>query len=168
MSYIYRRTDNDELIEVGFEEMMNQKDGFITLPDGVLAKRCIALELQKYGDEDTAKYEMLVPGGRPAPLVSDAMGVTYHQVDEMRQDAMAHKLNVEFVQDPTEPTFYQAKFNSRRDWEQYVAHRGMYDKNSINGSGAMLSPAQYQKAAELVERNLAEKFPQIPILASDG
>src|SRR5688572_23551202 len=98
MSYIYRRMDNDQLVTVDFATMLDQKDGFILLPDGVFARRCVHLEKQE-------KKKERKKGKLQAEIVSDALGVTCHQVDEFRATAKAQGHQVEFTPDPHEPMF---------------------------------------------------------------
>lgn len=148
-NYIYRREDNGETVEVGFAEMMEQKDGSITLPDGVLARRCIYLE----NHEQSASGKQLP---LKAEIVSDALGVTGHQVAEFREDAAKGGFAVEFTTDPHEPTFYQARFNSWEEKARYMKHRGQRDRNSRNGGGQPLSPDMLRRAAARVrEQSIA-------------
>lgn len=166
MSYIYRREDTGELIEVGFDQMMEQKDGYITLHDGVLARRCVGLEVAKYGGVEAAKYEAAL-GGKAAPIVSDALGFPYQQLQDFEADRVKHGFTgVEFTKDPHVPEFYQVRISSQAEWARYIAHRGMTDRNGANGGGATLTPDQFQRTTEMVERAMAEKFPKIPILES--
>ena len=149
MKYIYRREDSGETIEVDFETAMSQRDGYIQLPDGVLAKRCVYLE------EADAEIIRKAPDGPTIPLkaeiVSDALGVTCNQVDEMRADAAKNGYSVEFTQDPHEPTFYQLRAPSWAERDRYARHRGYNDKNGLLGSGAALSAAQLEQAAARVK-----------------
>lgn len=139
MKYIFRRLDNDELIEVDFETAMSQVNGYITLPDGTEARRCVYLEKQA---ERAAKQKKL-----RHEIVSDTLGVTKHQLEESRKRAAAQGLRVDFTPDPTEPTFYQARFPSAKDYKRYADSFGFTDKNSRNGGGSPLS-------AELLKRSI--------------
>ena len=145
MTCIFRREDNDELIELDFATVMERQDaaGYVTLDDGVLARRCIHLE-QKAGRADR-RAEL------DKPIISDTLGVTAHQLAEMEADRKAHGFRgVEFVQDAAEPTFYQVKCDSVASWRAYMKHRGMADRNSKNGSGASLSPALLERAKQRI------------------
>lgn len=151
MKYIYRREDTGDLIDVDFETAMNQLDGYIQLPDGVLARRCFHLE---QSDAETIRK---APDGQIVPIkaeiVSDALGVTCNQVAEMRADAAKNGFAVEFTQDPHEPTFYQLRASSWAEHARYMRHRGYFDKNGLLGSGAALSAAQLEQAAARVKES---------------
>jgi hypothetical protein len=138
---IFRREDNDELIELDFATVMQkQVDGFVRLDDGVLARRCIHLEQQA---ERAAKREEL-----NRPLVSDSLGFTSHQLAEMEADRVKHgHVGVEFIEDSSVEGFYQVKCSSPSAWRDYVRHRGLVDRNSSNGGGAALSPELLERAA---------------------
>jgi hypothetical protein len=146
MGYIFRREDTGRIIEVDFSMMMDQDAaGYITLDDGVQARRCVHLE------DPRAIRIGNAPDRNPTPeIVSDAMGVTCNQVEEMRQDAAKNGIGVEFVRDPLEPTFYQAKFGSWKEWDRYRRHRGFTDNNGKNGGGATLTPAQFERAKQKI------------------
>ena len=136
--YLYRREDDGEVVEVDFETAMSQQAGYITLPDGVSARRIY---------ESTGEKSATPRTPIAAVPLSDAMGCTAAQVGEMASDAKRHGFTgVEFVQDKTEPTFYQAKFSSWAEWDRYRKHRHLVDKNSRNGSGAALCPATFERA----------------------
>jgi hypothetical protein len=150
MSYVYRREDNGDLVTVGFDEMMSQRDGYITLPDGVLAKRCVYLE-----NHATAAKEKLIP--LKAEIVSDNLGCTGHQVANFREDAQRHGFTgVEFTPDPHEPTYYQARISSVHEWRRYLKHRCLREKNSRNGGGQPLSPGMLKRASERLLEQAAE------------
>jgi hypothetical protein len=143
--YIFRREDNEKLVEVSFGEMMEQQGGYITLPGGVQARRCVALEIERDGKSPTSA----VPQSRP--IVSDSLGFTDSQLSEMEADrASSGFTGVEFVRDPQEPRFYQVKCDSWRTRDRYARHRGMVDRS--RGPGLKLSQRDLDRAAELVGR----------------
>jgi len=141
--YIYRREDNGVLVEVDFETAMGQQGGYITLSDGVMARRCVYLEQ----DGKPVQNKPTTTGITPE-VVSDTLGVPQHQVHEFREDARRNGYSVEFTQDPDVPQFYQARFPSENEKWRYAGHRGLNDRNSRNGGGAPLSPAQFERAKQ--------------------
>lgn len=153
MSYIFRREDDGDLVEVPFEIMIQQDSGgYITLTDGIQAKRCVHLEMTR--DNSPAKRCTSTDGEFLKPIVSDALGCTAHGLAELEADRKAHGFSgVEFVQDPREPGFFQAKFQSRSEWTRYMKHRGMYDRSS-KGAVNFLSEEDFAKAAELASRSV--------------
>lgn len=143
MTYEFRREDNGELIEVGFEQMMEMDAmGCITLEDGVVARRVRVKE--KQAKQGTPKL------AHDKEIVSDTLGCADHQLHEFEGDA--RKFNVEFKEDPTCDGFYQAHCKSRQDWARYIKHRGYFDRTSGHGSGAMLGPEHIEKAASAMVR----------------
>ena len=150
-SYIFRREDNGQTVDVDWETMMQQYAGFITLADGIQARRV-------YCEEELTQIEIPIPqtNGREPPIVSDALGFSQHQLADFEADRRAHGFaGVEFTRDPHEPTFFQARFSSPQEWRAYMKHRGMTDNNSKNGGGAALSPSLLERAAQrLLEGDL--------------
>ena len=138
MTYKFRREDDDQIVEVDFATAMNQVGGMITLPDGVTARRCVYLEEQPERGERHKKVQ--------AEVVSDTLGVSVDHVAAYRANAEQYGQRVEFVPDPTCEHWCKAKFPSWQDRDRYMQFRGMTDKNSRNGSGAVLSPAQFEQA----------------------
>ena len=148
MTYIYRREDTGEAIVVDWSTMMGQKDGYIALDDGVLAKRCVYLEHHAIDPPASAPAVPI-----KAEIVSDALGVTGHQVAEFREDAARNGMRVDFTPDPLQPHFFQARFNTWEEKSRYTRHRQMSDRNSRNGGGQSLSPELLARAkARLLEQ----------------
>lgn len=139
--YVFRREDNGELIEVDWDTMMGQQGGFITLPDGVQARRCTHLE---NGEAKTTLQKS--DAGLHPKIVSDTLGCGQYQVEELREDARRNGFGVEFAPDPAVPEFYQAHVGSVAEWRRYIKHRGLFDKNGRNGGGATLSREQFERA----------------------
>jgi hypothetical protein len=144
--YQFRRTDNGEVVDVDFSTMMTMDAaGYITLTDGVLARRINRPTMSRSVSDGTSVKQM--------PIVSDSLGFPAHQLAEMEANRQQYGLKgVEFRPDPTMPHFMQAHFGSRKDYLAYMRHRGMFDKNSRNGSGAMLSSSLLERT----QRRLAE------------
>ena len=77
--YKFRREDNGQVVEVPFEVMMQQDvAGYITLEDGVQARRCAHLECRvvqdvKAGDHRFVIGEVLATYTRPGVLDDDGL-----------------------------------------------------------------------------------------------
>ena len=144
--YLFRREDTGEVVEVSFEEAMRQDvAGWITLPDGAAAKRCVRLENRP----PLAREKHEPPPSRP--LVSDAMGFGEHQLAEFEADRRANGFtNVEFVRDPAVPQFFKVKCGSRREHARYVKHRGYVNRTGIGG--LRLSTEDMERARQFVMR----------------
>jgi hypothetical protein len=97
-------------------------------------------------------------GKRPMvapPIVSSNLGVMDLVVDDFREDAQKHGFSaVEFVksEDFSETGHYDVQCNSPAQWEAYKKHRNVVDKNSSNGSGAMISKTSIEQAKEMIRR----------------
>ena len=151
MSYLFRREDDGEVVEVDFEQMMWQdRAGYITLPDGCQAKRCLHLELERDGRRVASRP---IETGTPRTIVSDSLGFGEHQLADFEQDRQQSGfLGVEFVRDPQVPQFFQVKCSSRAEYERYVKHRGMVNKTGIGG--VRLTQEDLDRAADLATRNI--------------
>jgi len=136
--YRFIREDNGETIEVDFETHMSQDvAGYITLPDGVRARRV--------NDFDRKKAAFEPGNANHTPPVSDNLGFTSHQLAEFEADRVKHGFRgVEFKPDPACPTFYQVHFGSFAERDRYMEHRRFYDKNK--SSGAALSEQHLAEA----------------------
>ncbi len=150
--YQFRREDNGQIVEVSFQKMMAQVGGYITLECGVTAKRV-------YDEEVRHEQESKSAMSGPAPaIISDAMGFTASQLPDFEADRVKNGFDgVSFHPDPLEPTFYQAKFSSWKEWERYVRHRGMVDNNGKNGGGAILTADQFERAKQRVLEDAEER-----------
>lgn len=156
--YYFRREDNDEIIEVDFQTAMSaDAAGFITLPDGVVARRARSMEPRmesaSSGTPELAK-----------PMVSDALGFTAEQFHEFEEDRRRHGFTaIEFVRDPHCETFMQVKCSSPAEYQRYREHRNdmsksarnkyrgeFNDRNSRNGGGQPLSKRDLEAAAARV------------------
>jgi hypothetical protein len=151
--YIFRREDNDALIEVPFDKMIEQDSlGCIKLDCGATARRC------RYLEEPPAPPKEGATQLTPRPLVSDALGCCSIEVEVFREDARRNgHIGVEWKPDPLVKGFYQCHFSGPEARERYLRHRQMSDRSKKLGSGATLSEEDLRKAAELVERNLTER-----------
>jgi hypothetical protein len=137
------RTDDGEVVEVDFATAM-ECGAFYELPDGRLAKRI---------NRPSMKKRATPVAGTTRPIVSDAMGFADHQLAEMEADRQRHSFtDIEFRPDPDEPRFYQVHCGSEDAKRRYMEHRGFTDRNSSNGSGAMLDPTLLEKSKAIVLR----------------
>ena len=149
--YLFRRADNDRVIEVGFEAMIGMDSlGFITLPDGVTARRCQHLEAPALRAKTGAVKEL------NKPIVSDSLGFTFHQLDDFELDRQKNGfVGTEFKPDPLVPGFFQVRFTSQAEKDRYAKHRGQFEKNSRNGGGTPPSEQQVEK----MRAKILEKYP---------
>lgn len=150
---IFRREDNDELIEVDFATVMDRQDasGYLLLDDGVFARRCWHLEEKPAPPSKRAELDK--------PIVSDTLGFTAHQLAEFEADRRANGFSgIEFVQDRLEPSFYQVKCDNADVWRKYMKHRGLADRNSRNGGGAQLTPGQLDR----LKSRMLDEYPADP------
>jgi hypothetical protein len=142
------RKDDGEIIEVDFLYAIHHQTGsLLELPDGTTVRRV---------------YEVDPPIGKPPdpasrPVVSDTLGFTEHQLPQMQEHlARSGIRGVEFTRDPMFDKFIQVRCDSERVKWQYANARGMYDQNSRNGSGAMLSEKMLEEAREMAGRGVAD------------
>jgi hypothetical protein len=158
MSYIFRREDNGELVELGFPEMMEMSAmGTVILPDGAVARRCRHLEPQSANQTG----ERIKPCST-APIVSDALGFIEDQHGDFETDRVRNGFtNTEFVRDKDVPQFYQVKFGSEREKRRYMKHRMFKDQNSRNGSNTMTAAQLEQAKALILARFSAAKPPDM-------
>jgi hypothetical protein len=133
-----------KIVKVGFEQMMEAEAGFLTLPDGRTAKRVYPPSEKKSTKVD--------PGATPK-IVSDAMGFPISAIKEFEADRVANgHTGIEFRPDPDVPEFVQVHCSSQAAKDRYMKHRAMHDRNSQNGSSAIMSDYLLQKSTELVSR----------------
>lgn len=145
MTYKFK-DDHGKIHEVSFEQMMEAKDGFLTLPNGETARRV----------HDEYKKPSKAPAQRPE-IVSDALGFPQQQLGQM-QDHLQESgcKGIEFQRDPSVPEFVQVKAGSHREFAKYMKARGFHDKNSRNGSGG-LTKKDFDDARELALRKVMKK-----------
>ena len=114
--YFYRRTDNDELIEVVMtaDEMLlrQNKDSVIILDDGVKAVRDIAAQYDGRRD---------VPGNYP--MLSDALGCHPDQRSQFTELSKEAGCETHFTSDG------RAILESKGHRRSYAESRGLYDRN---------------------------------------
>ncbi len=153
-TYHFRREDNGETIEVDWPKMMEQDAaGFITLDDGVQARRCNRPSMRRRAE---------VP--QNAPKFEHVSSLTFscppQSVEAFADDAKANGFNIEWRPDykGADPDGTLNSYNAHiplSELERYRKHRGFPDKNSKNGSRAMMSPEMFEQAKRLVERQYA-------------
>lgn len=142
--YIFRREDNDELVEVPWCDMIRQDAaGYIEI-DGVQAHRCVHLEIERDGERRKTKAP---EGSGRQEIVSDSLGFGILQLADFENDRDNNGFSgIEFTQDPQVPEFFQVRCNSRREMDAYTKHRGFYNKTNVSGSA--LSPEMLQAAID--------------------
>jgi len=151
VKYIFRRTDNDQLVEVDFDTMMTQQGGYITLPDGAEARRCAYLEKPDEPPQPKSDKRKKVQ----AKIVSMSLGCTGHQVKEFRKLMADHKIPGELVgeESPHGTHFYNAIFPSWRARDAFAKLRGITnDRNSRNGGATPLGTVLYDRAVAITTR----------------
>lgn len=140
--YKFRREDNGKIVWVSFERMMQQQGGYITLDDGVAARRV--------HDEHRIRRRAKEKRYGTRDIVSDSLGFAQHQFEDFEKDRVAHGFTgVEFVRDPQVPEFYQVKCSSRDAFNRYVKHRGMVQKSGIGG--VILSEDELRRAEQFAK-----------------
>lgn len=144
--YKFRREDTGELVDVSFERMMEQVGGYLTLNlDGK------EVSLRRIYEDNPVKKTSDIPTV-DRPIVSDSLGFTSKQFAEFEADRVRHGFSgVEFKRDPGYRGFYQVHFQSKREWERYVKHRGMVDQNGSTRGNAM-TPELLERSAEILLR----------------
>lgn len=143
--YPFRR-DNGEVVWVDFETAMQSSGSLLEL-DGELLRRAYDLEPRDQQPKSERVQE------RPG-IVSDSLGFTAKALKERVDHLKATGVRgVTFREDPHVKGFYQVVCDSERARNRYAKTLGMADRNSKNGSGAMLSPDQIERAKELLLRN---------------
>lgn len=142
------RDDDGNIVYVDFDTMMEMDaQGFLMIGK-TLCRRARDLEPK------TTRRQSL-PNATVA-RVSDSLGFIDEGLDDMRAHLKESGVHgVEFKPDPQCEGFQQVHFSSEKAHQDYVASRGCYDKNSKNGSGAILSSLDLENAKELVKREHA-------------
>ena len=145
--YPFRREDNGEIVSVSFLEMMEMDGGFITLPDGVLARRVYDEEASEPAEKRLVQDAW---GGKEH--ASDSMGFPKHQLAEMRADLeRSGCTGITFREEP-DTGFVQVLSNSPGQKAKYAAHRQMPNQSGKLRDSVMLSERDLQRAEEIVSR----------------
>lgn len=141
-TYEFRREDNGEVVSVDFMTMMEASNGMLEVEPGIFAKRINRPSSRKTAGER----------GR-TEIVSDALGFTEKQFDEMEAHRQRHGFtDIEFRRDPDVPQFFQVCCGSEKAKRRYMKSREFSDRNSRNGGGQPLSPKDLEDAKQLVSR----------------
>lgn len=146
MNYQFRREDDGAVVEVDWELMMTQdRAGFITLPDGVAARRVYIQGGQAVAlISATEEAERL---GRREVLDQMGLGFGQHQLAQMEEDRIKNGFgDIEFVRDADVPEYLNVKCANRGAWERYAKHRGFVDRN--RNRGLILSADELKSAGE--------------------
>ena len=147
MTYRFIREDNGEVVEVDWETMMSKNPaGYITLEDGITAKE------DRTGWKRRTVFSEAEVSSNERQCVSDALGFAAHQLEEFEADRKINGFSgIEFVRDEHTPEFIQVKGKAGPEWERYIRHRGLCDKNR-HDSGVVLAPGELEKAIEIAKR----------------
>jgi hypothetical protein len=141
-TYKFRREDTGEVVEVDYATMIQHSHGWITLPDGVTAKRV------REDAPRTVRTKIVTMGSRP--IVSWNMGFGQHMLDHFEADRVAHGYSdVEFVRDPDVPQYFNVKCESRDAFNRYAKHRNLVNKSGIGG--VRLSAEELARAEEMMK-----------------
>jgi hypothetical protein len=157
VSYYFRREDNGEILEVDWTAMMNMDvAGYITLDDGVQARRCQRPSMRRKGEvpQGAAKFEH---------VSNIAFAVPPSAVESFADDAKRNGFNIEWKPDykGADADGTINSFNAHIPLSQlnrYRKHRlgpDAFDKNSKNGRGAVIYADDIEKSKKLVERQYA-------------
>lgn len=147
--YPFKREDNGEIVEVDFETMMAQdRAGFITLKDGVKARRV--------NQFTNAKPAVEKGNANMTPPPSDNLGFTVLQIAEFEEDRVRNGFTgVEFKQDPMCPEFVQVHFSSHAVRDKYIQHRGKVDRTRTKG--ATMTPGMLEDAVNMAKSHIQIK-----------
>ncbi len=149
--YIYRRVDNEELVEMPFSAVLEQDQlGYITLTDGVQAKRCVHLE------DYQAQKAKAVHCGINTHDLTFSLGFSKKQLPEMRAALEAAKLKgVEFYPDPQNANMVGIRCSDERARNAYIKHRGLY--NRTGSLGGKLGKEDLAMAEKLVRERYGKE-----------
>ena len=145
--FAFLREDNGKIVWVDWTTMIRQEAGFITLPDGVSARRCVHLEGES--PHRVSRQQRAVP----MPVVSDSLGFPAQAFRD--REAQRQKwgcTDIEFRRDPRVPEFYQVHCASESARDRYAKHRNMVNRTGSLGGGVMLSQEDLDRAAEIASR----------------
>lgn len=124
--YKYCREDTGEIVEVDYAAHIHHSHGWITLEDGVKAKRV----------RDPEEPRKIVGPKKVGTkkLVSDSLGFGKHQLAEFEADRAQHGFSdVEFKPDPMVPEFIQVHFETTAARDRYARHRQYGNKTGLGG-----------------------------------
>lgn len=154
--YQFRREDTGEIVSLPWEAMMQQDAaGFVTLDDGVVARRVPT--------GDFRQREPLPEASGSKPWISDNLGFGAQFLPEMEADAKANGFKgVEFVQDPDYHGFIQVRVDSPAERLRYIKHRGMFDKN-----GRRMGVAMTQEQLDRAKKLVIERYGKV-VVAKEG
>lgn len=142
---LFYREDTGETVTVPYGDALDMDITGRLERDGVVLRK-----VQRGQAEAVAvAADRTARNGRP--IVSDNLGFGAHQFAEFEHDRKSHGFTgVEFVRDKDVPDFYQVHVSSRGEWDRYVAHRGLVDRN--RSSGTVISAEGLREAEQRVRR----------------
>lgn len=150
MMYQFAFEDNGEVIDVDFETMMTMDAAGYVEICGRVARRInrpsVRREVEQVSDHVNA------------PMISDNAGFIEAALPQWEKWRQEHGFrSVEYRPDPQVPGFVQVHFHNRKERERYIKALHKHDRNSSNGSKAMLCPTLLSRTRKLVERIAADK-----------
>lgn len=146
------RRDNGSIVWLSYARMMSDMDacGFVTLPDGEVARRARDLE-----PKPERKLKPVV--ACQTTVVSDSLGFVVDSLEDQKAHLKKTGIKgIEFKEDPDVPNFYQVHCSTESAKLKYAKSRGMRDQNSRNGAGS-LGEVDLRNAKELVSRRFASQ-----------
>lgn len=143
------RKDDGSIIQVDWATMMDAENSVITLEDGTTASRARDLEDLHVPKPDVVRER--------TDSISDALGFTKDVLADHQEHLRKTGIKgIEFKEDPQVPGFIQVHCTTQETKLKYAATRGFYDKNSLNGGGAMIGEAELRSAKEIIIREYGE------------
>lgn len=147
--YQFAFEDTGEVIDVDFTTMMTMDAAGYIEVGGRVARRI---------NRPSMRREVEAKGSHVhAPMVSDSLGFVAKALPQWEEYRQQHGFrSVEYREDPSVPGFMQVHFHNRHERDRYIRSLGKYDKNSANGSKALLSQGLLDRTKRLIERECAE------------
>lgn len=151
--YIFRRMDTEELIELPFEQMMQQDQaGYVTLKDGTLARRCLHLEGKA---EKTKAHHQ----GINRHDLTFSLGFSKKQLPEMMEAARRDGLSgVEFYEDPQNKNMVGIRCASEAQKDAYIKHRGKNIEGGLINRTSKLGGKLMREDLEMAEKLVRERY----------
>lgn len=141
--YRFRREDDGLIIEVDFATAIKAVHGWITLEDGVSARRV--------HDEQRSTISAAPKKLGSQPIISDNLGFFDYQYDDFEKDRKANGFtDVEFVRDPSFPHYYQVRCDSYAARDRYAKHQQDWVDRGPGG-GWQITQQELDRAAAFVQ-----------------
>jgi hypothetical protein len=153
-TYIYRRLDTNELVEMPFSAVLEQDAlGYITLPDGVQAKRCVWLE------NVPVPQAKAVHTGMDRHDLTFSLGFSKKQLPEMMEAAKRDGLRgVEFYPDPQNANMVGIRCGSEAEKNAYIKHRGKNIEGGLINRTGRLGGKLGKEDIEMAQKLVRERY----------